>query len=137
MAWFISPGIPGLVVNVPGRPPCVFVSAEYNTVDPQEIAALRADPRCQEAFQKGYHKKLAPKPPESQRPWVVDENNNLIHHLDMAGFLCDLPAELKTTEFEQDAPWVYKHYRLYRRLSDAKRWNRGASMCPHCASAIK
>ena len=124
MAWFIARDSASLAVQVaPGRW-VVFKAAEYRTTDPVEIAALRADPRVGEAFPK------APRP--AVRPWAVNLETRTLHDMRRSGTQCHVPSEvLEAGQAEVgEAPAGWK---VYRRASDARRWNRGVEVCIYCS----
>ena len=123
MAFFISPGAPALVVPVAGQRAVVFRNAEYRTTDLAEIAALRADPRVWEAG------RVQPAP--RVRPWAVNLETGALHYVPRAGTRCHIPAEVDAATYaaEGEAP---EGWRVYRRESDAKRWNRTATQCSYC-----
>ena len=156
MAWFISPGIPSHKVMVeeqrvgrtdgkfdviPARV-IVFVKAEYRTDDPAEIEALRNDPKCVECkpkklieWAKAERAKGKPKrekPQAFERPWLVDYKQKVIHNLNTIKLLCQVDDDVFTWEPEGKEKWIFKHYRYFRRKSDATRWNEGVPFCGYC-----
>lgn len=151
MAWFISSEKPRFQLRMepehsvlesgerafkPGKVLC-FVAGEYYTDDPDEIKALRASGDVIEATQKGL-RSLVEKPKKKsvvegqEKPWAADHIKELIHNLNTRHMLCDIPDEIFVVEWDVKSPWTYKHLRLYRRLSDARRWNKGYGMCEYC-----
>lgn len=146
MAWFISPGYPGLnvavqeekVVREDGmfvvQPATVIVfdHASYHTEDAREIAALRKDSRCVEVITRGEKKAGLTKLRTYERKWLVDQNKKIIHNLNIHTMMCEIPDEIFSYKPEEGERWIYKNYRFYLRLSDARRWNRGFIMCQYC-----
>lgn len=118
MAWFISE-IPGLTVQVdPGRA-VRFRAAEYRTDDAAEIAALRADPRCVEAG------KPAARTIQVEG-YAVNLDTMTMHYLPQVGTRCHIPEDV-----EHVTGW-----RVYRRMQDALRWQRGVELCGFCMREV-
>lgn len=118
MAWFITSVDPGLTVQVEAGKAVRFVAGEYRTLDPEEIAALRADGRCDEAFEKGE----AGETPSVREGYAVNLETETMHHLAQAGTRCHIPDDV-----ENEPGW-----KVYKRMSDAMRWQKGVELCGFC-----
>lgn len=122
--WFITRADPALRLRVPGRARgIVFVRAEYRTDDPAEIAVLRADPRVIEVVEKRARADMV-------RPWAVNLETGILHDLSREVGRCHIPGEVRAAG--ETAKGQPDGWRLYRRRSDAVRWNRDVTPCVWC-----
>lgn len=125
MAWFITKVNPSLAVDIGGRF-ILFTHAEYHTADADEIAVLRADPRCEEVVENADLEAEMP----ILRRWLVNLNTGKLHDYELAKHQCYIPDPVAAAARTDDAE--VEGWKLYRRRSDALRWNSGAAPCGHC-----
>jgi hypothetical protein len=123
MPWFITKVDPQLVVPCGEGRVVRFRDAECRTADKVEVAALRAHPDVIE---------VPPEPDETPliRRYAVNLVTKRLHDLTRRRLHCYISDELLAAARSEDDP--PDNWKLYRRLSDATRWNPGAEECAYC-----
>lgn len=121
MAWFITDVDPALRVRVDDHRTVVFVAGEYRTNDAAEVAALRQDGRVGEAFEIDWRQDEAVVAVQREG-YAVNANTGELHDLSQAGTRCHIPNGVETAT----------GWKVYKRMSDALRWNRGMDLCGFC-----
>lgn len=133
MAHFVAPNDINLLIR-PKNGPCFrFKSAGYRTTDPDQLLALRAEPRCIEQFSELDRRELV-------RPWIVNVSTGKLHNAGRRSGRCMLPDAIIEAAGEAEglgpcegtSEWL-----LYAREEDARRWNEGVKDCKNCIDTYR
>ena len=127
MPWFITNADPNLPVRCADGHVIRLRDAEIRTVDPVELAALRADPRVSEVIAETEAGPIL-------RRWAVHLMTGKLHDVTRRRHHCNLSDELiAASRAEDESP--PSGWKVYRRKNDARRWNHNVEDCKYCGSS--